>query len=146
MENKKLGKKRKKLSIEEKAMAIGWRQENISNSEIARCLGCGLDAIGKLLAKTEDKPKNFVPPRQKGSGRPRKFTTEVLNDIQFHINREPSLTAGELKKRIPACRQSQAFRAACTAEVSEDALACYGHETPVDVQDDGEKAQVRQEV
>jgi hypothetical protein len=35
MENKKLGKKRKKLSIAEKAMAIGWRQENVSNSEIA---------------------------------------------------------------------------------------------------------------
>ncbi len=26
----------------------------------------------------------------------------VLNAIQFHINREPTLTAGELKKRIPA--------------------------------------------
>ena len=102
MENEKLGKKRKKLSIEEKAMAIGWRQENVSNSEIARRLGCGLDAIGRLFAKTEGKPKNFVPPRQKGSGRPRKFTTEVLNDIQFHINREPTLTAGELKKTIPS--------------------------------------------
>jgi hypothetical protein len=102
MENEKLGKKRKKLSIEEKAMAIGWHQENVSNSEIAPCLGCGLDVIGRLFAKTEGKPKNFVPPRQKGSGRPRKFTTEVLNNIQFHINREPTLTAGELKKRIPA--------------------------------------------
>ena len=27
---------------------------------------------------------------------------EVLNDIQFHINREPTLTAGELKKTIPS--------------------------------------------
>jgi hypothetical protein len=35
MENQKPGKKRKKLTIEEKAMAIGWRQENVSNSEIA---------------------------------------------------------------------------------------------------------------
>ncbi len=35
MDNEKLGKKRKKLSIEEKAMEIGWRQENVSNSEIA---------------------------------------------------------------------------------------------------------------
>ncbi len=83
-------------------MAIGWRQENVSNSEIARRLGCGLDAIGRLFAKTEGKPKNFIPPRQKGSGRPRKFTTEALNDIQFHINREPTLTAGELKKTIPS--------------------------------------------
>jgi transposase len=27
---------------------------------------------------------------------------EVLNDIQFHINREPTLTAGEIKKTIPS--------------------------------------------
>ncbi len=81
MGTEKLGKKRKKLSIEEKAMAIGWSQENVSNSEITRCLGSGLDAIGQLFAKTEGKPKNFVPPRQKGSGRPRKFTMEVLNYI-----------------------------------------------------------------
>ncbi len=46
MENQKLETKRKKLTIEEKSMAIGWRQENVSNSEIARCLGCELDEIG----------------------------------------------------------------------------------------------------
>ena len=34
-ENQRLGKNRKKLSIEEKSMAIGWRQNNISNSEIS---------------------------------------------------------------------------------------------------------------
>ena len=63
MENEKLGKKCKKFSIEEKAMAIGWRQENVSNSEIVRRLGCGLYAIVRFFAKTEGKPKNFVPSR-----------------------------------------------------------------------------------
>jgi hypothetical protein len=27
---------------------MGWRQENIIKSEIKRCLGCGVDAIGWL--------------------------------------------------------------------------------------------------
>jgi transposase len=102
MENQRPGKNRKKLSIEEKSMAIGWRQENISNSEISRRLGCGKDAIGRLFAKTVGKPKNFVPPRAKGSGRPRKFTEDVLKDIKYTISREPTLTAGELKKLMPS--------------------------------------------
>jgi hypothetical protein len=66
MENQRLGKNCKKLSIEEKAMAIGWHQENISNSEIARRLGCGLDAISWLFAKTEGKPKNLAPLSRRG--------------------------------------------------------------------------------
>jgi hypothetical protein len=35
IENQRLEKNCKKLSIEEKSMAIEWRQENISNSEIS---------------------------------------------------------------------------------------------------------------
>ncbi len=38
----------KHFSIEENSIAIGWRQKNAFNSEIGRCLGCGVDAIGSI--------------------------------------------------------------------------------------------------
>ena len=49
MENQRPGKNPKKLLIEEKSMAIGWRQEKISNSEIGRHLGCGVDAKHRVF-------------------------------------------------------------------------------------------------
>ena len=52
MVNQRQGKNRKKLLIEEKSMAIGWRQYKISNSEIGLSLGCGKDAINWLFAYT----------------------------------------------------------------------------------------------
>jgi hypothetical protein len=38
----------KQFSIVGKSMGIGWRQENVIDSEIGRCLECGVDAIGWL--------------------------------------------------------------------------------------------------
>jgi hypothetical protein len=78
------------------------QEKKFCNSEISLCLGCGKDAIGRLFAKTEGKPKNFVSSRAKWSGWPRKFTEDVLQDIKYTISGEPTLTAGDLKKLMPS--------------------------------------------
>jgi hypothetical protein len=49
MKNQRLGKNCTKLSIEDKSIAIGRKQENVINSEISRCLGFGVDANGWLF-------------------------------------------------------------------------------------------------
>jgi hypothetical protein len=43
MENQRKGKNVMKLSVEDQSIEIGWRQENVINSEIGRQLGCGVD-------------------------------------------------------------------------------------------------------
>jgi hypothetical protein len=49
IKNQRLGKNCTKLSIEDKSIAIGRKQENFINIEISRCLGFGVDAIGWLF-------------------------------------------------------------------------------------------------
>jgi hypothetical protein len=49
IENQRLRKNCKKLSIEDKCTAIGWRQENVINCEIGPCRGCGVDGIYRLF-------------------------------------------------------------------------------------------------
>ncbi len=91
MANRPLGKNCKKLSIEGEAWSVGWDEENIENTRSAQHLGWGLDATGRVFAKTVDKPKNFVSPRNKGSGRPRSFIQDVLDSLQFIIEKETPL-------------------------------------------------------
>ncbi len=52
------GKICKKLSY--KSMAIGFRHENVSKSEIGQCRGCGVDELSSCLRYTYTVGLSFV--------------------------------------------------------------------------------------
>jgi hypothetical protein len=96
--------------------------------------------------KMESKPKNFVPPQVKGSGRPKKFTEDQLKDVQFNTSREAILIAAGLQEMPSLANTVERSMQHDLKKYLKMPLMSYGHETSVDLHNDGEKAQFCQAV
>jgi len=89
------------MSIEEKAKAIAWRQENVSVNEIAQRLGRGRMSIFRLFSKMKISGRNEMPKRKPGSGRPRKATAFVKEELMKYIVKYPMATATDIMADLP---------------------------------------------
>ena len=69
---------RKHMNDVERAKAIAWSQEKVCQADIAKRLKVGKRSIGRLIAKHKQGPKESIPRRKKGSGRPKKITKDEI--------------------------------------------------------------------
>ena len=95
----------KNMSEAEKGKVLAWRQENVPMSEIARRLGRGIATIKRLCARARGMPPSHIPQRKPQSGRPRKTFRKTNALLRREVSRNPSLTAGALKRAHPTLLQ-----------------------------------------
>ena len=93
--------RKKDLTEIEKSMAIAWKIEDVSVSEIARRLGRGKSAIYSLLNKCKTLPILTTPKRKPGSGGLRKTSKRTDCLIGRLIKKNPFMSAAEVKASLP---------------------------------------------
>ena len=84
---------RKHMNDIERAKAIAWSQERVSQADIAKRLNVGKRSIGKLIARHKQRPEESIPRRKKGSGRPKKITKGEIKKIRKAIEENQMLTS-----------------------------------------------------
>jgi hypothetical protein len=89
------------LKIEEKVRILVWAEERISMKEIGSHMGWHQSAIHRVGAKAKEHPKIAIPACEKGSGRPRKLTSDVLCVLWGKFLKFQGATATDLKKNLP---------------------------------------------
>jgi transposase len=94
-------KRVKKLSTEDKARIVSWREEGVSATVIADRLGRHRSSIKRLLAKARALPPRAIPERKKGSGRPATITSSDLKILERFVKKNPRATAGDIKEQVP---------------------------------------------
>jgi transposase len=101
MSNKNDTKHVRKLSFENKARILAWKEDGVSAAEIAERLGRHRSSILGLLAKAKSLPSRSIPARKKGSGRPPIITKHGLKCIERYVRKNPWATAGDIKEKVP---------------------------------------------
>ncbi len=101
MDNHSLGKKVKKLTIEDKASILAYIDAGLSTKEIMAKTGRHKTTINRLLGAARKLSDNSIPERKKGSGRPRKATDDVLKVLKRQITKYPLMNAGQLRASVP---------------------------------------------
>lgn len=91
---------RKHMNDIERAKAIAWSQERVSQADIAKRLKVGKRTIERLIAKHKQGPEESIPRRKKGSGRPKKITKGEIKKIKKAIEENPMLTSKEIKTKL----------------------------------------------
>jgi IS30 family transposase len=91
----------KKLSTAEKVRIMAWREEGVSTSAIADRLGRHRSSVKRLLAKTKALPKDIIPERKKGSGRPAMIKSHALKVLERYVKKNPRSTARIVKQEVP---------------------------------------------
>jgi transposase len=104
MSRQEAGKRVKKLSLEDKARIVSWREEGVPVAIIAERLGRHQSSIKRLLVKAKSLPPRSIPARKKGSGRPAVISKDALKILERFVKKNPAAT---LKK---TCRKSPPFR------------------------------------
>jgi transposase len=69
---------RKHMNDIERAKAVAWSQEKVSQADIAKRLNVGKRSIGRLIARHKQRTEESIPRRKKGSGRPKKITKSEI--------------------------------------------------------------------
>jgi transposase len=95
------GKGVKKLTIEEKATIIAYRNAGMKTKDIIARTGCNATTINRVLAASKKLRNSGIPERKKGSGRPRKVTKIILKSLKRQIDKYPTMTAGQLRATVP---------------------------------------------
>jgi hypothetical protein len=91
----------KKLSTEDKARIVSWREEGVSAMVIADHLGRCRSSIKWLLAKPRALPPHAIPERKKCSGRPAIITSRDREILERFVKKNPRATAGNIKEQLP---------------------------------------------
>ena len=91
----------KAFSIEEKARALAWAAIGISTKEIASRMGRSQRSVQRLILASRDLPKNTIPKRKAGSGRPSTISKGHLRIVRRHVLLHPTITAARLKIELP---------------------------------------------
>jgi transposase len=91
----------KKLTIEDKARVVSWREEGVPVAVIADRLGRHRSSIKRLLAKARALPPRSIPARKKGSGRPAIIPKHGLKVMERFVRKHPMATAGDIKEQVP---------------------------------------------
>ena len=91
---------RKHMNDIERAKAIAWSQERVSQADIAKRLKVGKRTIERLIARHREKPEESIPRRKKGSGRPRKISAGEIKKIEKAIEKNPMLSSKEIKTKL----------------------------------------------
>jgi transposase/transcriptional regulator with XRE-family HTH domain len=93
--------KKKQLSDVQKARALAWNQEHVSQVEICRRLGVSRSTISRLFSAAKKLNPDVLPSRKIGSGRPRKVSVKMLKKISKDICENPFMTARQIKNKNP---------------------------------------------
>ena len=91
---------RKHMNDIERAKAIAWSQEKVTQADIAMRLNVGERSIGRLIARHKEDTGEPIPRRKKGSGRPKKITESEIKKIKKLIENNPMLTSKEIKTKL----------------------------------------------
>ena len=100
----------KYTSSEEKARILAWRQEKVPIKEICARSGRAKSTIMKLLASSKGLPVNTVPKHKFGGGRRKKTSNTTDKLIKREVEKNPRLTALELKNMHPKLMENVAVR------------------------------------
>ena len=93
--------KKKHMSDVQKARALAWHQEHVTQVEISRRLGVSRSSISRLLSAAMNLNPDVLPSRKIGSGRPRKVSVKMLKKISKDVCENPFLTARQIKNKNP---------------------------------------------
>ena len=91
----------KYTSSEEKARILAWRQEKVSIKEICARSRRAKSTVMKLLASAKGLPPNKVPKHRFGGGQKKKTSNATDTLIKREVQKNPRLTALELKNLHP---------------------------------------------
>jgi transposase len=91
--------KKKHLSEFNKARAIAWWEEGVSQHEVSRRLKVHRRTISRLVTAYQKSNNGSLPQRRSGSGRPKKVTDKMLAKIKKDILSNPFLTARQIKSK-----------------------------------------------
>jgi transposase len=91
----------RKLSFEDKARILAWKEDGVSAAEIADRLGRHHSSIQRLLAKAKSLPPRSIPARKKGSGHPPIITKHGLKCMERYVKKKPWATDGDNKEKVP---------------------------------------------
>jgi hypothetical protein len=94
-------KRVKKLSLEDKAQIVSWREEGVPVAIIAECLGHYWSSIKRLLVKAKSLPPRSISARKKASGRPSVISKHALKILERYVKKNPAATAGNIKDNVP---------------------------------------------
>ena len=100
----------KYTSSEKKARILAWRQEKVSIKEICACSGRAKSTIMNLLTSAKGLPPNKVPKHRCGGGRKKKISNATDNLMKREVQKNPRLTALELKNLHPELLENLAVR------------------------------------
>ena len=100
----------KYTSSEEKARILAWRQEKVSIKEICARSRRAKSTVMKLLASAIGHPPNKVPKHRFGGGRKKKTSNATDTLIKREVQKNPRLTALELKNLHPELLENVAVR------------------------------------
>ncbi len=90
----------KKLSTAEKVRIMALREERVSTSPIADCLGRHRSSVKRLLAKTKALPKDVIPERRKDSGRPAMIKSHALKVLERYVKKNSRSTDHIVKQEV----------------------------------------------
>ncbi len=91
----------RKLSFEDKARILAWKEDGVSVAEIADRLGHHRSSILRLIAKAKSLPPRSIPARKKGSGRPPIIIKHGLKYMERYVRKNPWANASDIKEKVP---------------------------------------------
>jgi hypothetical protein len=91
----------RKLSFEDKARILAWKEDRVSAAEISDWLCRHHSSILRLLAKAKSLPPCSIPARKKGSGHPPIIIKHGLKCMERYVRKNPWATAGDIKEKVP---------------------------------------------
>jgi hypothetical protein len=101
MSHQEVGKRVRKLFLEDKARIESWREEAVPVAIIAERLGRHRSSIKRLLMKAKSLPPRSIPARKKGSGHPAVISKDALKILERFVKKNPAATAGDIKENVP---------------------------------------------
>ena len=91
----------KSFSIEEKAKALAWASIGMSTKKISEKLNRSQRSVQRLILAASRAPKNTIPGRKVGSGRPSSVSKADLRVLKRHVLTYPTITAARIKIELP---------------------------------------------
>ena len=93
---------RKQFTAEDKRVAIELRKAGVPLKKIRDQLQISAASLKRVLAHARKNPDSPVAQRKKGTGRKSTVDKETLDLMKKKLDKEPTLSAKNLKDRIPA--------------------------------------------
>jgi hypothetical protein len=106
MSHQEAGKCVKKLSLEDKARIVTWREEGVPVAIIAEHLGRHRSLIKRLLVKAKSLTPRSIPARNKGSGCPAMISKYALKILERYTKKKPVATLKKICRKLPPHRCS----------------------------------------